>query len=69
VHMNSHLPGKRASEISPLHTFSLLAAAGLVTTTVLGVVMAFRHAGGALTPSLCLLSGVLLPAVILFFYR
>lgn len=50
VHTDSHLPGKRASEYTPLRTFFTLAAAGLVLTTVLGVVMAFRFSRGVLTP-------------------
>jgi hypothetical protein len=68
IHMNSHLPGKRASEYSPLHTFSLLAAGGLVTTTLLGVVMAFRVTQRRLTPALFLLAGIVIPATILYFY-
>ncbi len=69
IHMNSHLPGKRAGEYSPLHTFSLLAAGGLVTTTLLGVVMAFRVTQKRLTPTLFLFAGIVIPAAILYFYR
>jgi hypothetical protein len=67
--MDSHLPGKRASEYTPLRTFSLLAAAGLVLTTLLGVVMAFRFSASVVTPLLCLVAGVAIPGVILFVYR
>lgn len=69
VHMNSHLPGKRASEYTPLRTFSLLAAAGLVVTTALGVVMAFRFSRTVFAPLLCLLAGVIIPGVALWIYR
>jgi hypothetical protein len=34
IHMNSHLPGKRASEFTPLRAFSACAAIGLVVTTL-----------------------------------
>lgn len=69
VHMNSHLPGKRASEYTPLRTFSLLAAVGLVLTTVLGVVMAFRFSKNVFAPIFCLAGGLLIPLLILFWYR
>ena len=65
IHMNSHLPGKNAREYTPLRTFSTLAAAGLVVTTLLGVAMAFKFADTTMTPLLCLGAGVLLPAAIL----
>lgn len=69
VHTNSHLPPKRASEYTPLRTFSLAAAAGLVLTTALGVVMAFRFSTSALAPALCLVAGIALPAALLWIYR
>lgn len=69
MHMNAHLPGKRASEYTPLRTFSLLAAAGLVLTTALGVVMAFRFSRTALTPMLCLVTGIAMPFVIVLIYH
>ncbi len=69
AHMNSHLPGKRASEYTPLKTFWLLAACGLVLSTVLGVVMAFQLSRSALTPTLLLTAGILIPCGILWFYR
>jgi len=68
IHKDSHLPGKRASIYTPLRTFSVLAAAGLVVTTVLGIVMAFRLSRNAIAPSLCLLAGVAIPGVILWIY-
>lgn len=69
IHMNSHLPGKRASEPTPLRPFWVAAAVGLVMTTVLGVVMAFRFSRGVLAPVLCLLAGVLIPLGLLILYR
>jgi hypothetical protein len=69
MHMNLHLPGKRASEYTPLRTFSLLAAFGLVLTTILGVIMAFRVSRSMLTPLLCLTAGIAMPIVTLLIYR
>ena len=69
VHMNSHLPGKRASDYTPLRAFWLLTAAGLVATTALGVVMAFRFSRSALVPIAWLAAGIGIPLVILLLYR
>ena len=69
VHTNSHLPGKRALDYTPLHFFFALAAAGLVLTTALGVVMAFRVSSHALTPLLLLGGGIAIPLAVLYLYR
>lgn len=69
VHMNAHLPGKRVAEFTPLRAFWIAAAAGLVVTTVLGVIMAFRFARNVATPILFLLGGIAAPLVVLYFYR
>jgi CDP-diglyceride synthetase len=69
VHKDSHLPGKRASEYTPLRTFFSLAAVGLVLTTLLGVMMAFRFSRSAITPLLCLGAGFAIPVLILAIYR
>ena len=69
VHTNTHLPGKRVSEFTPLRAFWVTAAAGLVVTTSLGVVMAFRFAGRSWIPIACLGAGVVLPVLCLYLYR
>lgn len=69
VHTNQHLPGGKASQRTPLHAFALLSAIGLVTTTLLGVVMAFRFSHSVVAPLLCLLGGVALPLGLLLIYR
>jgi hypothetical protein len=68
IHKNSHLPGKRESDYTPLRSFMFLAAAGLVLTAMLGIVMAFRFAGSVTAPLLCLFAGMAIPAAILFLY-
>ena len=69
IHKNSHLPGKPELAYTPLRTFMLAAAVGLVVTTLLGVVMAFRSCRSWLTPVLCLVAGVAIPLVALWIYR
>jgi ABC-type nitrate/sulfonate/bicarbonate transport system permease component len=69
IHTDAHLPGKRASVYTPLRTFSLAAAAGLVITTLLGIVMAFSFSRSILAPVLCLTAGAVIPLVILAVYR
>lgn len=69
LHTNQHLAGSKSRERTPLHAFALLSAVGLVTTTLLGVVMAFRFARSWLAPVLCLLGGIAIPVALLFFYR
>jgi hypothetical protein len=68
VHKNSHLPGKGESDYTPLRSFMFLAAAGLVLTTMLGIVMAFRFSNSLTAPLLCLIAGIAIPAAILFLY-
>ncbi|MDQ6624589.1 MAG: hypothetical protein M3Y69_00405 [Verrucomicrobiota bacterium] len=69
VHMNSHLPGKKVSEFTPMRAFSVAAAIGLVITTALGVVLAFRFSRSVAVPLAWLGTGLVLPAAILYFYR
>ncbi len=69
IHTNQHLPGGKASHRTPLHAFALLAAIGLITTTVLGVIMAFRFAKGLAMPLIYLIAGIAIPALILLVYH
>lgn len=69
IHTDSHLPGKRANVYTPLRTFFVATAAGLVLTTMLGVMMAFRFSRSMIAPLLCLGAGVAIPLVVLLIYR
>lgn len=69
IHIDQRLPGSKGGKRTPLHAFAVLAAIGLVATTALGVVMAFRVSAGVVAPLLCLIGGVALPAVLLLLYR
>ena len=68
IHKDQHLGRKEYPVYTPLRSFMFLAATGLVLTTMLGIVMAFRFARSVATPLLCLLAGVAIPTVILFLY-
>lgn len=69
VHMNAHLRGKRVSDYTPLRVFLVVTAAGLIASTLLGVIMAFRFSESLFTPLLCLSAGIVIPCAILYLYR
>ncbi len=69
VHKDAHLPPTPARSPTPLRYFMLMAAIGLVTTTVLGVIMAYRFSRRPLVATVCLLLGVAVPGVILWIYH
>jgi hypothetical protein len=47
----------------------LAGAVGLVVSSVLGVVMAYRFSQRPLVATICLLSGIIAPAIMLWVYR
>ena len=69
VHMSQHLPGTSSKAAAPLRYFILAAAGGLVFSTTLGIIMAFRFTCSKLSVTLCLLGGVVLPLAILLTWR
>jgi hypothetical protein len=69
VHKDAHIPGTPGREPTPLRYFMLAAAAGLVATTGIGVVMAYRFSQRPLVATVCLLAGIALPAVFLWIYK
>lgn len=69
IHTSQHLPGAKALAYTPLHTFALLTSIGLIVTTTLGVVMAFRYGRSGRAALLCLFAGVAIPATILLIYK
>lgn len=69
VHKNSHLPGTPKKEATPLRWFSLAAAVGLLATTVLGLVMAFRFTASVPRIFTCLVAGTVVPVLLLLIYR
>ncbi|MEI6464806.1 MAG: hypothetical protein WCQ89_08790 [Verrucomicrobiota bacterium] len=69
VHKNSHLPGTPKRAGTPLRWFSLAAALGLVATTVLGLVMAFRFTASRRLVFMSLFAGTVIPAGLLWIFR
>ncbi|MGZ5001913.1 MAG: hypothetical protein ACXWBM_01845 [Chthoniobacterales bacterium] len=69
VHKEAHIPPTPHRQATPLRYFLVAAAAGLVLSTVLGVIMAFRFSRQPLVATVCLLLGVAVPGVILWIYH
>jgi ABC-type nitrate/sulfonate/bicarbonate transport system permease component len=69
LHKEGHLPPTPARDPTPLRYFVCAAAAGLVISTVLGVIMAYRFSRRPLVATVCLLSGIFVPGAILWIYR
>jgi hypothetical protein len=69
VHKNAHVPGTPGRQSTPLRYFMLAAAAGLVTTAVIGVVMAYRFSQRPMVATVCLFSGIALPMALLWIYK
>ena len=69
VHKHQNLPGDPRGSGRAMKIFVLASAAGLVSTTVLGVIMAFRVSRGVAPVFACLGAGVLLPLALLYFVR
>jgi hypothetical protein len=47
----------------------LASAFGLVATTIVGIIMAYRFSQRPLVATVCLLSGIALPGLLLWIYR
>ena len=69
IHKDAHLPPTQRSSPAPVRYFMFLAALGLVSTTVIGVVMAYRFSRKPWVATVCLAIGTLLPAVLLWIYK
>ena len=64
VHKNQTL-ARETPRKTALKAFVFAACLALITTTLLGIAMAYRFSGSPLTVTLCLLVGLVLPAVLL----
>ncbi len=69
VHQFQHLPPSKVESGTPLRYFILLASAGLVMTTLLGIVMAFRFTRSKGSVLACLIAGVAIPVLFLLVFR
>jgi len=69
VHQFQHVPPTSSESGTPLRYFMLAAAVGLVMTTLLGIIMAFRFSRSKASVVLCLTAGVAVPVAILLIYH
>ncbi len=69
VHKHQNLPGDARGSGRAMKIFMLLASAGLVLTTLLGVLMAFRVTRSAVPVLACLATGVVVPVALLYLVR
>jgi hypothetical protein len=69
IHKEGHIPPTERSSSAPVRYFMFAAAAGLVLTTVIGVIMAYRFSQQPMVATICLASGVILPAALLWIYK
>jgi len=68
IHQYQHVSQANFHSGTPLRYFFLAAAVGLVLTTTLGIIMAFRYSRSKVSVVLCLLAGMAVPAAILLIY-
>src|SRR5947199_8078361 len=69
IHKDAHIPGTPGRQPTPLRYFMLATAIGLVTTTIIGIIMAYRFSNRPLVATICLLAGIALPGLLLWIYR
>jgi hypothetical protein len=69
IHKDAHLPSKDIRRRTPLRYFMFAVAVGLVISTIIGVIMAYRFSRQPLVATICLALGIFLPAIFLWIYR
>ena len=69
VHQYQHIPPTSSNGATPLRYVMLAAAGGLVLTTSLGIIMAFRFSRRKAAVLVCLGTGVAVRVVLLLIYR
>ncbi len=69
IHKDAHIPPTERFSPAPVRYFMFAAALGLVLTTVIGVIMAYRFSRQPLVATICLAIGVILPAALLWVYK
>src|SRR5205814_9471688 len=64
VHKDAHIPGTPGRKPTPLRYFMLAAAFGLVTTALVGIIMAYRFSRRPMAATIRLLLGISLPGLL-----
>lgn len=69
IHKNAHIPPTKRNSPAPVRYFMFAAAIGLVATTIIGVIMAYRFSRRPMTATICLVSGTVVPVILLWVYH
>ena len=69
IHKDAHIPPTPHRKPTPLRYFLFAAAVGLVTTSVLGVIMAYRFSRRPIVATVSLLLGIVIPAGLIWIYK
>ena len=69
IHKNAHIPPTKRNSPAPVRYFMFAAAVGLVATTIIGVIMAYRFSRKPIVASVCLILGTVLPVILLWIYH
>ncbi len=69
IHKNGHIPPTKRNSPAPVRYFMFVAATGLVLTTIIGVIMAYRFSRKPIVATVCLIIGTVLPAALLWIYH
>ena len=69
IHKNGHIPPTKRVSPAPVRYFMFAAAIGLITSTIIGVIMAYRFSQRPVVATLCLVIGTVLPATLLWIYH
>jgi hypothetical protein len=69
IHKEAHIPPTKLKSSTPLRYFMFAAAVGLVVTTIIGVIMAYRFSQRPIVATVCLAIGVIVPAMMLWIYH
>jgi|SRR5690242_16991136 len=69
IHKDAHIPPTKRNSPAPVRYFMFAAAIGLVATTIIGVVMAYRFSRRPMTATICLVSGTVVPVILLWVYH
>ena len=69
IHKDAHIPGTPGRQPTPLRYFMFATAVGLVATTIVGIIMAYKFSRRPLVATICLLAGIALPGLLLWIYR
>lgn len=69
IHKDAHVPPTKRNSPAPVRYFMFAGAVGLVLTTVIGVIMAYRFSRQPLVATVCLGIGIILPVGLVWIYR